>query len=325
MRRSGAENKAILKQFRDWLTQTIEEIGGEDFPGADEAAEEKADDARLDPFTAFVFSPSVWAEEVTRLDDTIRLDGSENADEPEMPENRPPSAAAAPPAEIGLRQLVEAFTSMRHDLKLQTKSARGLESLLQSALAGLETAMDRFQTVQASGPEAGERAARPFVETLVGLDEAFLRGARAFELIRERMAQTGREPSRASMDEPSQRLPGWRRWFVRDEHRRDEHRQMGRPSAETLEQCNTEDFAHLMEGYALIHARIERALREHEIIRIDSVGRRVDPAEMTVVELVDSPDVEPEMVAEEVRPGYKWRDKVIRFAEVRAVRGRVFV
>ena len=43
---------------------------------------------------------------------------------------------------------------------------------------------------------------------------------------------------------------------------------------------------------------------------------------MTVVEVVDDPLRPPGLVVEEMRPGYYWKDKVIRFAEVRAVQGR---
>lgn len=322
MSRSAEEQKAILKQFREWLTQTIEEIDAMDSAEADDVAVKKADDTGLDQLTEFVFGPAAWVEEVTRFDETIQLNGGEPAGapsitgEPEGSAATPHDEPAAPLPDVGLRQLIEAFTAMRHDLKLQTKSARGLENALQPAVAGLEKAMGRFQAVEGCEQEAAKLAAKPFVETLIGLDEAFLRGARAFESMHQRIARTSPERTRETVDEPQPRLPRWRQWFVRDEHR--QTRQRG---AESPARDHAVDIAHLMEGYTLIQTRIERALREHEIYRIESTGRRVNPSEMTVVELVDSPDAEPETVVEEVRPGYKWRDKVIRFAEVRAVRG----
>ena len=321
MSRSAEEHKAILKQFRDWLTQTIEQIEGVDPPEVDDLEVQEDDDTGPDQFTEFVFGPAIWAEEVTRFDETIQLNGGEPTGtreitgQPEGSAATPQDEPAAPLPDVGLRQLIEAFTAMRHDLKLQTKSARALEHALQPALAGLEQAMGRFQAVTGCEQEAAKLAAKPFVETLIGLDEAFLRGARAFESMHQRIARTSPERARETVDEPLPRLPRWRRWFVRNERR-----QTGRPGAETPARDHAEDIAHLMEGHTLIQARIERALREHEIYRIESVGRHVNPSEMTVVELVDSPDTEPETVVEEIRPGYKWRDKVIRCAEVRAVR-----
>ncbi len=45
-----------------------------------------------------------------------------------------PAEAPAPP--VGVLQLVEAFTALRHELKLQTKSARGLEESLHTRAGG---------------------------------------------------------------------------------------------------------------------------------------------------------------------------------------------
>ena len=41
---------------------------------------------------------------------------------------------------------------------------------------------------------------------------------------------------------------------------------------------------------------------------------------MTVIEVVDDPDRPPGEVVDEVRRGYTWRGRVLRFAEVRASR-----
>ena len=42
---------------------------------------------------------------------------------------------------------------------------------------------------------------------------------------------------------------------------------------------------------------------------------------MTVIEVVDEPRDRPGTVVKELRRGYTWRGRVIRFAEVQAVRG----
>ncbi len=64
-------------------------------------------------------------------------------------------------------------------------------------------------------------------------------------------------------------------------------------------------------------------LSEHRIERLTCLGRRVDPARMRVIELVDAPGVAPETVMDELRPGYVWRGQVVRYAEVRATRAAV--
>jgi hypothetical protein len=40
------------------------------------------------------------------------------------------------------------------------------------------------------------------------------------------------------------------------------------------------------------------------------------------VELIDDASVKPETVVEEIRPGYSYGGEVVRFAEVRASKGR---
>ena len=57
-------------------------------------------------------------------------------------------------------------------------------------------------------------------------------------------------------------------------------------------------------------------MSQHQVRRIACVGRTFDPAQMTAVGLVHSPQVAPNTVVEELRPGYLWRDKIVRFAEV---------
>ncbi len=335
MSRTIQENEAILKQFRDWLEQTIEEVDALDPTSTDEMPKEqpksdvsvqeatdtavKNDEGPVN-FTACALSPAAWTENVTQFNETIRLDRVEHPAQPKTAQSKDelntagdslPKESAAPLPEIGLRQLVEAFTAMRHETKLQTKSTRGVVDAVQSSLAGLDAAMRQFQATPEEGAREKE-ATIPLIEALVELDEALLRGARAFETT----TQTAPERLEEMLDELFQGLPWWHRWTARLLHGQIRHR-----CIKTMERINTEDFAHLKEGYALIQGRFQRVLRERGVHRIKSVGRHVDPEEMNVVELVNSPEAEPETVVEEVRPGYKWRDRVIRFAEVRAVGG----
>jgi len=82
-----------------------------------------------------------------------------------------------------------------------------------------------------------------------------------------------------------------------------------------------EEFTSLKQGFNLIQARLERTLQRHDIHRIDAPDGTVDPTRMTVVELVDD-DAPPETVVDVVRPGYRFGEHVVRFAEVRAVASR---
>jgi molecular chaperone GrpE len=61
-------------------------------------------------------------------------------------------------------------------------------------------------------------------------------------------------------------------------------------------------------------------MNAEQLRRIDCAGLPVDPQLMTVVEVVDDPGTLPGHVVEEVRRGYTWRDRLLRYAEVRAAR-----
>jgi len=78
-------------------------------------------------------------------------------------------------------------------------------------------------------------------------------------------------------------------------------------------------FDSFLEGYDLIHKRLDRLMDEQSIVRMQCLGTQADPNRMTVVEVVSDPSRRPGTVIEETRPGYCWKGRVLRFAEVKAV------
>ncbi|TVS08582.1 MAG: nucleotide exchange factor GrpE [Planctomycetaceae bacterium] len=224
-------------------------------------------------------------------------------------------AAAEDLPDVGLIQLIEAFTAVRQEVKLQTKSNRGLEDALQLAITALDEAANQMRSVEAREADAVAKAARPLVEALIELDEAFQRGLQAAQTahanVLEDTVRRHEEAARQRFD----RLSFWQRWKARV---------WFNASADLFRQQTTDLHRRIMlpllEGYQLIYQRLERTLDQLGIQRIDCLGYPVDPTEMTVVELVDDPEVEPETVVDIVRPGYLWQGRLMRYAEVRATR-----
>jgi molecular chaperone GrpE len=177
--------------------------------------------------------------------------------------------------------------------------------------------MRQFQTVQAREQEAAARASLPLLETLTGLHEALVRGEKAFRAAERQLPQSLAEELRQSLQREFQNAPAWRRWLS-GSWLSEAQRQCG----EQVAQTGASELGKLLEGYTLIVRRLERDLEAHGVRRIETLGRRVDPQLMTVVELVDDPQLPPETVVEELRPGYLRGDRLIRFAEVRAVAAR---
>ena len=78
----------------------------------------------------------------------------------------------------------------------------------------------------------------------------------------------------------------------------------------------------LLEGFDLIQNRVRKVLKSEAIEPIDCLGLFVDPERMIVIEITDTPDWPPQTVIEELRRGYTWNGRILRLAEVRAVRGQ---
>jgi molecular chaperone GrpE len=217
---------------------------------------------------------------------------------------------------IGLRQLVEQLTALRHEVKLLTKAARSGDEQKEAMLASLEAAAERFRAAKGDEAEAVQTAARPLVEALVDLDESLARGRRVIETARRRVLEEVVEELntlRQRLDALYRTQSWWRRALCRPWHQAVKDLYGGRTLG-TLRNI----FDSLLEGYDLIQTRLRRALREQAILRMECVGQQADPHSMTVLEVVNDPSRPPGMVVEEIRPGYYWNGKVFRFAEVKA-------
>lgn len=214
---------------------------------------------------------------------------------------------------VGLYDVVEAFTALRQEVKLQTKSSRSVRDAADSTIASLETAIDAFNSVETKEAAAARTAVLPLVKTIAELSEAVERGCIIIRRAAERSADETRTRFLTWLDEETRRESWWRRWTIRRFRRAIETRweQQVRESHQPL--CES-----LVDGYLLIQQRLNRAMHEHEIRRIDCVGRAVDPHCMTVVGLEEDSGRPRGIVVEEVRPGYYWKTEVVRFAEVRA-------
>jgi len=245
-----------------------------------------------------------WIEEARREADSLPDDMEFSAEQSDV---RP----------VGLLQLVEEFTALRHEVKLQTKSSRGVADRTEQALAAMQQAMELFRSVEAKEKEIGQHAAKPLVESLMELDEALGRGRAVIDTARRRLLEDLTGHIREQLDSSLLRMPAWRRWLCRS---------WCRQAREILVQraglMYRDIFDSLIEGYDLILGRLQRAMKKAELYRIECVGRQADPNLMTVVEIVDDPLRPPGLVVDQIRPGYYWKDKVIRFAEVRAIQGR---
>lgn len=222
-----------------------------------------------------------------------------------------------PDEPIGLYQLVEQLTALRHDVKLLAKAARGVDEGTEAARLSLQAAIEQFRSVEPQEAEAADKAARPLVEAVVELDESLRRCRGVIVQAKSRIV----ERLNAELQEVRQQLdrlfriqPWWRRFLCGPWHEASKSLYSGR----TLDACRAV-FDSFLEGYDLIHKRLDRLMDEQSIVRMECLGTQADPNRMTVVEVVSDPSRRPGTVIEETRPGYCWKGRVLRFAEVKAV------
>jgi molecular chaperone GrpE len=76
----------------------------------------------------------------------------------------------------------------------------------------------------------------------------------------------------------------------------------------------------LLVGYDMSLQRLSRALDQHGLERVACVGEPFDPEIMEVAEVVRDPERTGTEVIDELRPGYRWRGRLLRYAQVRVAR-----
>jgi molecular chaperone GrpE len=218
------------------------------------------------------------------------------------------------PREFGIIDLVEEFTALRQEVKLQTKSSRGLSEQTDNVLAALRLAIEQFRSVEPKEAQAVWTAAKALAEGLADLDEALDRGYREIERARQQIADESLRALETALND----LYRGRSWI---------RRRLLRPYHNQVIEVVRRDvssrhdlFNSFQEGYGLIQKRLRRVMASEQVNRIPCEGRVVDPELMTVLEVVDLPDHPRGTVIKELRKGYTWRGRVIRYAEVQAVR-----
>jgi molecular chaperone GrpE len=253
-------------------------------------------------------------------------------------------AAAPPPAvpdaeAIDLHTLLAQFTALRHEVHLQTRAARaqqeqGAESLRQfgEALAALQ--QSQLSTRLGEDRER-EEALRPLLKTLVDTYDALALAEREVRRVQEALLTQQDEEAPALPPSPDEdppavsfwaRLFGLGRTFAKQQTtiaalrwQLNEERQLRSEAPATAGRAR-QLLASVLTGYTMSLQRVERALQQHGLQPIPTVGQPFDPENMEVLEVVTDSGRPSGEVVGEVRRGYRWRDRVFRFAQVRVAK-----
>ncbi len=219
---------------------------------------------------------------------------------------------ALPIRDFGIIDLVEEFTALRHELKLQTKSSRGLSEQTEAVIGAVKQAIEEFRSVEPKETQAAWTAGKALALGLADLDEALDRADGEIERARNQIADLGPKSLEAALEE-LRRGQSWihRRLFSQTHEQLIDIVRRDRASRHGL-------FDSFTEGFGLIQKRLHRLMAAEQIEPIPCEGRAVDPELMTVLELAQSQGQPAGTVTKELRRGYTWRGRVLRFAEVQA-------
>jgi molecular chaperone GrpE len=224
----------------------------------------------------------------------------------------PPNATS--PASAAMVDVVAVLTALRQELKLETKSTRGLQEQVERLVVEMGQALCRFDSLKPDEEKAALAVGEPLAHSLAELDEALERGRLAVQQARKLALEELQTRGPAELDMRYYSQWFWSRWKSRQFFhtiRKEWLRQ--------LTESQHAIWEGLEQGYQLVQNRLKRSMDSQGIKRLATVGHPVDPHSMIVVEVVLAPERTPGQVAEEVRPGYTWKGKVLRLAEVRAV------
>jgi molecular chaperone GrpE len=232
----------------------------------------------------------------------------------------PPSASepATPEAAIDLSALLAPFVALRHEVNLQTRASR---AQLEQNAQTLEQLRQAVEALRRPPPAAAptDELLRPLLKTLIDVHDALTLARREVLRLREGLPPTRPAPSPPPVNV---HLPIWAR-LLGLQARVDEALvplRAWRPQPPDDFDRLRQKVDALLTGYDMGLARLERALDQSGLERIVCVGAPFDPETMEVAEVVRDPSRGGTEVIDELRPGYRWRDRLLRYAQVRVAR-----
>ncbi len=222
---------------------------------------------------------------------------------------------------VGLLQVADSFTALRHEIKLQTKGLRGLQDHVRTNQQAVERAVDDLESTRRDALESAEKSAlataRPLIIGLLDIDEAIGQAVKTTEqaVTAKDHSMTAKQSLIDELEREFHQLPAWKRMWLTGFWKRVRPR-----LEEAAETTPPPSQTETLEGLRLLQARVRRVLSESEVEPTRCVGQRVNPRTMRVIEVIDDPAQPPETVVEEIRTGYQWNGMTLRPAEVRATK-----
>jgi molecular chaperone GrpE len=228
----------------------------------------------------------------------------------EMSQDVQTVASIEPSVELlGAMDIVEAFTALRHELKLQVRGGRELQQSLLDSVQRLEqkVATPPVAVVATNAPES-----RKMAEAIADIEESL---QRAIESIVNKPVAARREDNLLNRyDEMVSKAPWIAKTFA-GKWLEDLRAALAHAITAGIPSDATQDSTH--RGLELLLARVHRLMKQCEIERVNVLHQAFDAETMNAVDMIVDPTVPSTHVAQQLRPLYRWRNTTLRCAEVR--------
>lgn len=220
--------------------------------------------------------------------------------------------AQAPPM-LGALDIVEAFTALRHELKLQVRGGRELQQSIGESLRRIEERMPSRAEIQRTSHRTDD--GRELALAVAEMEESLHRAMET--LARQNPAASARASLLGSFDQNVSRAS----WIAKKFAGRllNDLRSIVESLDVESKKCR-EAFELTHRGLELLLARVHRLMQQCEIERVDVLRQAFDAETMHAIDVIESAGVPSSHVAEQLRPAYFWRGGVLRCADVRLAR-----
>jgi molecular chaperone GrpE len=231
---------------------------------------------------------------------------------------------------IDLSTLLGQMIALRQEVHLQTRSVRAgqeqqalTQEQLTRALDALQKARENERTQAA---DERDSLLRPVLKTLVDLHDSLALGQREQTRLQPAILAALESLDQPPSPPPTLVVPFWARCLGlgRAIQRQPDAASAGEHEVESaaigaLERAR-QLLASLTAGYAMSVQRLERALAQHGVEPMMTLGEAFDPETMEAVEVVHQPGRAGTLVIEEVRRGYRRQGRLFRYAQVKVAR-----
>ena len=215
---------------------------------------------------------------------------------------------------FGAMDIVEAFTALRHELKLQVRGGRELQQSLATSVERLEQQLATRQPVASATIPADEF--RRLAEAVAEMEESLQRAA---DMLTQQADQTNADDEWLNRWESSIVNSSWLTRTIAG-GLLSELRDVVKQAFDDRFKREQSLVEVTRQGVVLLLARVHRLMEQCDLERVDVEGEPFDADVMQAVDVVESPNVDSAHVAEQLSPAYRWRGRMLRCAHVRVAR-----